>query len=230
MHKHLYYYKFHLFFNESESLPVMSNSLQPHGPCRPWNSPGQNPGVGSCSLLQGIFPTRDWTQVSRTAGSFFTSWATREAQGYWSGEPIPSPADLPKPRNQASVSCIAGGFFTNWWWLILIVDNETTSPQRLNQSSLHSHCWYLVNAIHLILTDGIQSWEKLGYFWPASCILFITILILRDILAHRTWSQVLTAAPFSLIFLQQSHSSSSIIISHFSLTWNSTAGLLNTFF
>ena len=24
----------------------------------PWNSPGQNAGVGSCSLLQGIFPTQ----------------------------------------------------------------------------------------------------------------------------------------------------------------------------
>ena len=28
---------------------------------------------------------RDWTQVSHTADGFFTSWATREAQEYWSG-------------------------------------------------------------------------------------------------------------------------------------------------
>ena len=35
----------------------MSNSLQPHGLYSPWNSPGQNTGVGSLSLLQGIFPT-----------------------------------------------------------------------------------------------------------------------------------------------------------------------------
>ena len=27
----------------------------------------------------------DWTQVSRIADGFFTSWATREAQEYWSG-------------------------------------------------------------------------------------------------------------------------------------------------
>ena len=26
--------------------------------CSPWNSPGQNSGVGSLSLLQGIFPTQ----------------------------------------------------------------------------------------------------------------------------------------------------------------------------
>ena len=44
--------------NESESCSVMSDSLQPHGLYSPWNSPGQNTGVGSCSLLQGIFPTQ----------------------------------------------------------------------------------------------------------------------------------------------------------------------------
>ena len=46
----------------------------------PWNSPGNNTGVGGHSLLQGIFQPRDWTQVSCTAGRFFfTIWATREA-------------------------------------------------------------------------------------------------------------------------------------------------------
>ena len=34
-----------------------SNSLRPHGLYSPWNSPGQNTGGGSLSLLQGIFPT-----------------------------------------------------------------------------------------------------------------------------------------------------------------------------
>ena len=36
----------------------MSDSLRPHGLYTPWNSPGQNTGVGSFSLLQGIFPTQ----------------------------------------------------------------------------------------------------------------------------------------------------------------------------
>ena len=36
----------------------MSNSLQPHGLYSPWNSPGQNTGVVSLSLLQRIFPTQ----------------------------------------------------------------------------------------------------------------------------------------------------------------------------
>ena len=45
-------------FLESESCSVVSDSLRPHGLCSPWNSPGQNTGVGSLSLLQGIFPTQ----------------------------------------------------------------------------------------------------------------------------------------------------------------------------
>ena len=44
--------------SESESLSVVSNSLQPHGLYSPWNSPGQNTGVGNLSLLQGIFSTQ----------------------------------------------------------------------------------------------------------------------------------------------------------------------------
>ena len=36
----------------------MSNSLGPRGLYSPWNSPGQNTGVGSLSLLQGMFPTQ----------------------------------------------------------------------------------------------------------------------------------------------------------------------------
>ena len=43
---------------KSESCLVLSDSLQLHGLYSPWNSPGQNTGVGSCSILQGIFPTQ----------------------------------------------------------------------------------------------------------------------------------------------------------------------------
>ena len=41
-----------------ESRLAVSDSLQPHGLYNPWNSPGQNSGVDSRSLLQGIFPTQ----------------------------------------------------------------------------------------------------------------------------------------------------------------------------
>ena len=43
---------------KSENHSVLSDSLQPHRLYGPWNSPGQNTGVGSHSLCQGIFPTQ----------------------------------------------------------------------------------------------------------------------------------------------------------------------------
>ena len=36
--------------------------FRPHGLYSPWNSPGQNTGVGSLSLFQGIFPTQGSNQ------------------------------------------------------------------------------------------------------------------------------------------------------------------------
>ena len=46
------------FTGESESHSVVSDSLWPFGWYTPWNSPGQNAGMGSLSFLQGIFPTQ----------------------------------------------------------------------------------------------------------------------------------------------------------------------------
>ena len=51
----------------SGSHSVVSDSLLSHGlylagvPMEfpPWNSPSQNTGVGSCSFLQGLFPTQE---------------------------------------------------------------------------------------------------------------------------------------------------------------------------
>ena len=46
--------------SESESRSVLSDPFGPHGLYiySSWNSPGQNTGVGSLSLLHGIFPTQ----------------------------------------------------------------------------------------------------------------------------------------------------------------------------
>ena len=44
--------------SQNESHSVMSDSLKTRARYSPLNSPGQNIGVGSHSLLQGIFPTQ----------------------------------------------------------------------------------------------------------------------------------------------------------------------------
>ena len=69
----------------------------PHGLYSPWNSPGQNTGVGSPSLLQEIFPTQESNlglphcrqihyQLSHKVSPSILAWIA-----------IPSPGDLPDP-------------------------------------------------------------------------------------------------------------------------------------
>ena len=64
---------------EWKSRWFVSDSLRPHGL---WDSPGHNTGVGSLSLLQGIFPTQGLNTGLCIAGRFFNSWASREARAY----------------------------------------------------------------------------------------------------------------------------------------------------
>ena len=92
----------------SESLSVMSDSASA------WTSPGQNIGVGSRSLLQGIFPTQGSNpglphcrhllyQLSHQGSPRIPEWV---AYSFSSGSS--------QARNQTRVSYIAGGFFTSW--------------------------------------------------------------------------------------------------------------------
>ena len=75
----------------------------------PWNSPGQNTWVGSCSLLQGVFPTQGWSpglphckqilyQLSHQGSPTILEWVAYPSFSRGSSS----------PRNQARVTCIAG--------------------------------------------------------------------------------------------------------------------------
>ena len=99
---------------ESETHSVMSHSLQPRGLCGPWNSPDQNSGVGSCSLLQGIFPTQ-----RLNTGLPHCRWILYQLSHQGSPRILERVTYLFSsrsswPRNQTGVSCIAGRFFTSW--------------------------------------------------------------------------------------------------------------------
>ena len=79
----------------------------------PWNSPGQNTGIGSLSLLQGIFLTQQLKpglphcrilyQLSHKGSLRILKWVA-----------YPFSYGSSWPRNQTRVSCIAGEFFTSW--------------------------------------------------------------------------------------------------------------------
>ena len=89
-----------------ESRSVVSDSLWPHGLYSPWNSPGQNTGVGSLSLLQEFFPMQGSNPGLPHCRRILYQLSHREAQEYWSGYPIPSPVDLPtQESNQGLLHC-----------------------------------------------------------------------------------------------------------------------------
>ena len=97
-----------------KSHSVVSDSLQPHGLYRPWNSPGRNIGMSSLSLLQEFFPTQGsnpglphcrWLlyQLSHKGSPRILEWVAYSSASRSS-----------RPRNPTRVSCIASRVFTNW--------------------------------------------------------------------------------------------------------------------
>ena len=90
--------------------PALCNSMD----YSPWNSPGQNTGVGILSLLHGIFPTQGsnpglphsrWIryQLSHKASPGILKWVA-----------YPFSRGSFQSRNRTQVSHIGGGFFTSW--------------------------------------------------------------------------------------------------------------------
>ena len=91
-----------------------SLTLKPHELYSPWNSPSQNTGVVSLSLLQGVFPTQGsnpghlycrWTfyQLSHNGSPRILEWVA-----------YPFSRRSSWPKNWTRVSCIADGVFATW--------------------------------------------------------------------------------------------------------------------
>ena len=144
--------------SESESCSVVSDSLQPHGLYSQWNSPGQNTGVGSLSLLQGIFPTQ-----GSNPGPPHCRWILYQPsyKGIprmleWVAYPFSSGSSW--PRNQTRVSCLAGEFFTTW---------AIRGARKGNVKVTHS-CPTLCNpvdyTVHGILQARILEWVAFPFF------------------------------------------------------------------
>ena len=79
-----------------------------------WNSPGQNNGVGSCSLLQGIFPTQGWNTGLPHCRQILYQLSYLGSPRMLDWEAYPFSSGFSRPRNWTGVSFTAGGFFTSW--------------------------------------------------------------------------------------------------------------------
>ena len=82
----------------SESCAVVSNSFWPHGLYSPWTSPGQNTGVGSLSLLQGIFPTQGPNPGLLQCGQILYQLSHKGSPRLLEWVAYPLSSALPNPR------------------------------------------------------------------------------------------------------------------------------------
>ena len=148
---------------ESESHSVVSDSSQPHGLYSSWDSPGQDTGVDSLSLLQGIFPTQGSNpglphcrqilyQLSHQGSPRILEWVAYPFSGGSSW-----------PRNPARVSCIAGRFFTNWPIREVCVScKESDETERLTLRDPMG-CSPPGSSVHGILQARILEWVAIPF-------------------------------------------------------------------
>ena len=91
---------------ESEIHSVVSNSLLHCGLYSPRNSPGQNTGVGSLSLLQGIFPTQGSNPGLPHCEQILYQLSHRGSPRILWQVAYPFSRGSSRPRNRTGVSCI----------------------------------------------------------------------------------------------------------------------------
>ena len=78
------------------------------------NSPGENTGVSSLSLLQGIFPTQELNMCLLHCRQILYQLSHKGSPRILKWVAYPFSSRFSRPRNQTGVSCVADGFFTNW--------------------------------------------------------------------------------------------------------------------
>ena len=98
---------------ENESHSVVSDLCEPHGLYSPRNCPGQSTGVGSLSLLQGIFPTQGLNLGLPHCRQILYQLRHQASSRILEYIAYPFSSRSSQPRNRTGVSCIAGGFFTS---------------------------------------------------------------------------------------------------------------------
>ena len=93
-------------------------------------------------FCRGSFQPRDWTQVSHTAGRFFTSWATKGSPRILAWVAYPFPRGSSSDKNQTSISCIVGRFFTSWAITEIMSESKTFLTSQWRQNS-RCFCFFI---------------------------------------------------------------------------------------
>ena len=158
----------------------MSDSLRSHGLYSSWNSLGQNIGVGSLSLLQGLFLTQGLNPGLQHCRQILYQMSHREAQEYWSGECIPSPVDFPDP----GIKPVSPALQVDFFFFFLLTELSGRPLYRLLPITE-----YATDKIDTFLWDSYNS----------QCWLGDSLAALATSLRSTLWSQMLASTILPLI-------------------------------
>ena len=137
----------------------MSYVWWPHGLYSPWNSAGQNTGVGNLPLLQGIFPTQ-----GSSPGISHRRWILHQLSHKgsqrmlgWVAYPFSSRASL--PRNGTDVYSFVGRIFPK---------RAIRKVLRWTKMEVRGPCFPEVVLVFSLISVGIlpkcrKNWERIKF-------------------------------------------------------------------
>ena len=146
----------------------MSNSLRPPGLYSPWNSPSQNTGVGSLSLLQRIFPTQGSNPGLPHCRQILQQLRHKRIPRILEWVAYPFCSRSSRPKNQTGVSCIAGRFFINW--AIREAQYLDTICIFLNASHYPYNCKLFSNIFKPHGNKTKSKRKNFMYLWRIRCV------------------------------------------------------------
>ena len=121
----------------------------------PWNYPGQNMGVGICSIVQGFLPIQGQKPGLPYCGWILYQLSHQKSPRILEKVAYPFSSGYSWPRNQTGVSWIADRFFTNWAIREAQNPMNTTERTRVILNTLYrwthlifTTLWGIYNYLH----------------------------------------------------------------------------------
>ena len=155
----------------------------------PWNSLGQNTGVGSLFLLQGILPIQGLNPSIPHCRQILYQLSYKGSPRILEWVIYPFSSRSSWPSSWIQVSCIGGGFFTNWIIRVALImrknaatnysgsiglNKDYLSKSKINLpyrkrkfyplGVVYTHSWNIINWISLNMYPWLETWKNLSTF------------------------------------------------------------------
>ena len=152
----------------AQSFPTLWDSMDSL-----WNSPGQNIGVGSGPLLQGILPTQGSNPGLPHCRQILHQLSHQRSPRILEWVVYPFSRGSSQPRNWTRVSCIAGRLFTSWatreahlyaitppkiFYYFVLTAGQVSFGLKLRNPQQFKFLWMSFLALAVLFQPTSRSW------------------------------------------------------------------------